>query len=389
MAQQISRPWACGLVALILMLGGWQLKTALASDHIDGEITKTEPLADLSDFYAFPTDAGARLALILNTYPIAHAGAHFSDRIGYAFVIRAAQMGDGGITTGQEVRITCTFMDEHSDGHSVRCAGPNGAQTMGVEGTVVRSGDVRLFFGHRSDPFFFDSDWALATSTGGALAEPSGENTMARLNVLTLALDIDRSLLPGTGLLALSAEAFETGAEPRPLDRIGRPEVTNVSLIHRGDLEDVRDDHNRQPSFAASDESRTKVVTRLDENIRYYDALDGQSDWSDVDRSAMVQVLADDFLIVDPAMPCGADAFLEIERSMLSGQAHRTCGGRRPEDDIMDRLYTLYIANDRAPVGDTVDMPYRPIRAEFPFLAAPERGFRSWLKTKIANWKAR
>ncbi|MEM9062028.1 MAG: DUF4331 family protein [Pseudomonadota bacterium] len=383
------RSFLCSLFAFALLLGGALTDGVRASDHIDGEITKDEPLADLSDFYAFPVDNGNRVALILNTYPIAHSGAHFSSRIGYAFLIRSAEIELDRFRTGGEVRITCTFGEDHEDSQSVRCLGPGDVETISREGAVARSGEMRVFFGHRSDPFFFDSDWALATSTGGALAVPAGENTMSRLNVLTLAVEIVRELLPRGDLLSLSAEAFEVGDPPRVLDRIGRPEVTNVSLIHRGGLEDIRDEHNRQTSFAPSPESRAMVAARLEENIAYYDALDGVADWSDTDRSALIEVLADDFLVLDAGKPCGAEAFLEIERSMLTGQPHETCGGRHPNDDIMDRLYSLYISNGREPVGDRVDAPYRDVRSDFPFLAPPERGFRSWLKTKIGNWKAR
>ena len=366
------------------------LTLAFASDHIDGEITRTEPLADLSDFYAFPSQDGAALSMILNTYPIAHSGAHFSERIGYAFEIRSAVISEGTVLTPEGIRIECVFQHEHGAGHFLRCEGDNGLNAETTEDQVGPDGVLKVFFGRRSDPFFFNSDWATETSTEGRIAESDGENTMSALNALSLAVQIDRSALPGQGLLALAVEAFtDDGGQRRYLDRIGRPEITNVTLIHRGSDEDIRDAMNQQPAFGFSETVLEKKRARLNDAIAYYDALDGQTDWTAEAAGSLTELLLDDFLLLDLSMPCDGDQFFQIERSLLDGKSPRSCGGRKPEDDLIDRLYSLYIANDRVAIGDGVDAPQTPTSPVFPHLAAPETGFWSWFKTWLGNRRAR
>lgn len=362
----------------------------LASDHIDGDITKTEPLADLSDFYAFPSNGGQAVSLILNTYPIAHAAAHFSSRISYAFELRSAQSSYGRFRTGAALRITCRFDDEHDAAHSMTCQTDTGEGATVRQDQVGAEGPMRLYFGRRSDPFFFNSDWATATSTEGVLAVSDGENTISSLNVLSLAVQIDRAILPGDGMLALAVEAFtQDGGQRRQLDRIGRPEITNVTLIHRGDSRDIRDLVNAQPAFDMADPAVQQMQNRLGEAIRYYDALDGQQDWSADQASELVAILRDDFLVLDPRKPCDGDDFFEIERAVLNVGQHVTCGGRKPTDDIIDRLYTLYVTNDRKIIGDSVDAPFKPISPDFPHLAKPQSGVWAWFKTWLGNRRAR
>lgn len=364
---------------------------AVASDHIDGEVTKDEPLADLSDFYAFPSDGGSKLSLILNTYPIASSGAHFSSKISYAFEIRAASIAGGSISTGQGMRIECSFDDEHDDAHAVTCSSDTGLTATARQGEVGGSGPIRVFFDRRSDPFFFNTDWATETSTEGRISDEEGDNTMSSLNALSLAVQIDRgSILDGAGLIALAVEAYTDEASERyHFDRVGRPEITNVTLIGRGDDEDIRDIVNQQPAFGMSDAALGKMETRLGEAIRYYDGLDGQEDWSDDAAAALIGILKQDFLVLDMNQPCDAPGFFEIERALLDGQEHASCGGRKPTDDIIDTLYTLYIARNREVYGDGVDAPDQPVSDEFPYLAPPVIGFGSWAKTKLGDWKAR
>ena len=229
------------------------------------------------------------------------------------------------------------------------------------------------------------------TSTEGRISDEDGDNTMSSLNALSLAVQIDRAaVLNGAGLIALAAEAYSDEASDRSyLDRVGRPEITNVTLIGRGDDEDIRDIVNEQPAFGMSATAIGKMETRLEEAIRYYDGLDGQQDWTDGTSAALIGILKQDFLVLDLDQPCYAPGFFEIERAFLEGLEHVSCGGRKPTDDIIDTLYTLYIARNREVFGDGVDAPDQPVSDEFPHLAPPVTGFGSWAKTKLGDWKAR
>ena len=375
---------------LALCACGAASSLAPASDHIDGEMTKGEPLADLSDFYAFPSDGGAKLSLILNTYPIAGAGARFSPKVSYAFEIRQAAVSGGYITAGGGMRIECRF-DEKDDARSVLCMSDDGLSATAQTDEIGAPGPMRVFFGRRSDPFFFDADWATGTSLEGRIAESDGDNTMSSLNALSLAVQVDRAELPGGGgLLALAVESYsDEGGTRQPLDRIGRPEITNVTLIGRGEDEDIRDAVNRHPAFGMSDAAVAKMETRLGEAIRYYDGLDGQEDWTGDASAALIEVLKQDFLVLDMDQPCARPGFFEIERAVLDGQPYANCGGRKVTDDIIDVLYTLYITRNREQIGDGVGAPDQPVSDAFPHLAPPVTGIGSWLKTKLGDWKAR
>ncbi|HEX8134772.1 MAG TPA: hypothetical protein VF880_15250, partial [Actinomycetes bacterium] len=59
-------------------------------------------------------------------------------------------------------------------------------------------------------------------------------------------------------------------------------------------------------------------------------------------------------------------------RAMLQGRAHATCGGRSPNDDVMDTLYTLLVNAGRGSrIGDGVDRATAPATGAFPYLAPP------------------
>jgi hypothetical protein len=83
-------------------------------------------------------------------------------------------------------------------------------------------------------------------------------------------------------------------------------------------------------------------------------------------------VLAD-YLVVDVTKPYAEQgSFLEIELAARRGQAHRTCGGRALNDDVMDTIFTLLVNAGNGPViRDGVGQATRPASRVFPYLAAP------------------
>ena len=80
-----------------------------------------------------------------------------------------------------------------------------------------------------------------------------------------------------------------------------------------------------------------------------------------------------DYLVVDVTRPYAEQgSFLEIELAARRGEAHQTCGGRAPNDDVMDTLFTQLINAGTGPViRDGVDRSTRPASHSFPYLAAP------------------
>jgi hypothetical protein len=371
---------------------------ASASDHIDGPVTTAHRVADLSDLYAFPTpDRPGSLTIILNAYPLVPRDGHFAERVSYAILVRRAsiQQSPGGrsFETGDEVALSCSFRTPHAAAeHAVTCRSSNGLGAQSRYEVVQgrdQGGDFRLYAGMRADPFFFNADFAT-DAIEGTLGRPDDSNVMQGVNVLAIVLEVDLSKLY-TDPPAMVAVAAETttrdspGAPLRRLDRVGRPEITNVSLAAR-DEPDLRDRFNLERPFRAPAPEQRLYAGKLARNIAFFDALDGRLDWQARAHDELARLLAADFLVVDMSKPCPPQSFLEIEKAMLARRAHRTCGGRKPADDIMDTLFTLYVAGlGGKPVRDGVDRPAAPLSTSFPYLAPPDLSFWSAVKALAAR----
>ncbi len=79
-----------------------------------------------------------------------------------------------------------------------------------------------------------------------------------------------------------------------------------------------------------------------------------------------------DFQVVDVAKPFAEDGYLEIERALLEGRAHETCGGRSLNNDAQDTMATLIYTGGNGPrISDGVDQATVPASQSFPYLAPP------------------
>lgn len=113
---------------------------------------------------------------------------------------------------------------------------------------------------------------------------------------------------------------------------------------------------------------------RFNANLAFFDRLDGKADWPLGAQGIhpLTELLLVDFLVVDTSKPYSEDSCFEIERSLLRGMAHTTCGGRSPNDDIIDTLYTWLVNAGNGPrVSDGVHQTGRPAGRSFPYLASP------------------
>src|SRR3954466_14802963 len=89
---------------------------AVVSHHISGPRAVAEPIADITDFYAFPSpDRPGHLVLVLNTLPFAPPTARFSDPLLYRFRLRERSRGEPGSAspfgpaTDDDIVIECVF----------------------------------------------------------------------------------------------------------------------------------------------------------------------------------------------------------------------------------------------------------------------------------------
>src|SRR4051795_12044878 len=93
------------------------------SDHISGPRALSDPIADITDVYAFPSpERPDRLVLVMNTLPFAKPSAALSEGLIYRFRLRPLAprgSGDGApFTAGEdELVFDCVFaVHVHTDG---------------------------------------------------------------------------------------------------------------------------------------------------------------------------------------------------------------------------------------------------------------------------------
>ncbi len=365
------------------------------SDHISGPRALADPIADITDFYAFPSpDRPGHLVLIQNTLPFAPPSAIFSDGLVYRFRIRPVT----SITTdpapfaigADEFVFDCVFSaPTGSNGaepfeQTGTCTTPTG-ETIAFQVNDEMGGaahGVRVFAGPRWDPFFMDAPSALKTIATRQLAfTHPGAIYLDGKNVLSLVIEIDCArLLGGTGVLAVITETMTNGKFKVRIERVGRPEVKNLLLAPKQfdtvnrDLE-IRDLYNMENAFHLAEAYQGAYRARLNANLAFWDSLDGKSDWQSngSDSHPLTEVVLADYLVVDVSKPYAeTGTFLEIERAARERRDHRTCGGRAPNDDVMDTMFTLLVNADQGPrISDGVDGATRPASLTFPYLASP------------------
>jgi hypothetical protein len=364
------------------------------SDHISGPRALADPIADITDVYAFPSpESPERLVLVLNTLPMAKPSDLFSAGLLYRFRLRPLtprtdQTSHWGFVPGdEELVLDCVFgVPEHEGRDHVQhgtCVAPGGEEVrFRVNDEAGGSaGGVRVFAGVRWDPFIMDARAALATIATRKLAfSEHGSIFLDGKNVLSIVVEIDTGLLPGWTLVGVVAETLTSGEFNVRIERVGRPEVKNMMLAPKDfdpvnrDLE-IRDLYNMEDVFRPGESYAGAFRARLDANLAFWDGLDGTQDWAvgDDGRHPLTELVLADYLVVDVTLPyVEQGSFLEIELAARRGEPHRTCGGRTLNDDVMDTLFTQLVNAGRGPtIRDGVDAASRPATLGFPYLATP------------------
>lgn len=358
------------------------------SDHFSGPAVMGDPSVDITDFYAFPSpERPGNLVLIMNVFPMATPQSFFSDVVTHRFRLRPlTRSGDGVTPDAAEYTIDVTFGDVQGEGtvQNGIVATSDGHRQRFVVGTPSQKDGLRIFAGLVSDPFFMDVEAALRTDLSGKLSFDTAVNTVESRDVLSIVVEIPSTpitkLFGGVTLIAAISENVVTRrGKPLRLERLGRPEIKNVLMANpsrdpRAKGIELRDLYNREDAFALSREYRPLYESRLDVNLAYFDALDGELAWptgSD-SRHPLRDLFMADFLILDLAHQFAPGGFLEIECALIEDRQHRSAGGRWLDDDILDELLTLVVNGGRgARFGDGVDAPTKPASLTFPYVRKP------------------
>ncbi len=370
------------------------------SDHISGPRALADPIADITDVYAFPSpERPGHLTLVMNTLPFAQPTDLFSDGLLYRFRLRplaaasgaAPSHGDRGpfVVDGDELVVDCVFSDP-TDGDGTGSSRQQGTCTLSTGGSVsFPVGDpdgasgpgIRAFAGLRWDPFIMDAPAALKTIATRTLSfTDPGAIYLDGKNVLSLVVEIEVGLLGGASLVGVVAETLTRGRHNVRIERVGRPEVKNMMLAPKQfdqvnrDLE-IRDLYNMEDAFHLEGGYLGAYRARLNANLAFWDGLDGKVDWPPDDEGThpLTELVLADFLVVDVTKPyVEHGSYLEIELAARRGHEHRTCGGRTLNDDVMDTIFTQLVNAGNGPtIRDGVDAASRPATSTFPYLATP------------------
>jgi hypothetical protein len=365
------------------------------SDHFSGPRSLTDPAADITDVFAFPCpDSPRHLVLAMDVFGKAGPSALFSDAVIYRFRLRPAAIAATGTAASFAIgvdEVTFDFVFEvpsnpqggEQPAQHGRCMTPSGESIpFRVNNEEGGSGDgVHVFAGQRSEPFFLDVRMIEKTVATGQLAfKKIGADTLYGTNVLAIVLKVEwAKLLKGGPMFALVCETLASGKRPVRIERVGRPEIKNVTLswkmfdqVNR-DLE-IRDLYNSEDAFKLAPDYFDAYRARMNANLAFYDGLDGKMDWSvnEQGNHPLTKLLLADFLVVDASKSLGELSYFEIERSMLKGRIHETAGGRWLNEDIMDSIFTLYVNGGNGPrVDDGIAGPIAWSSKVFPYMAPP------------------
>src|SRR5262245_38889623 len=359
------------------------------SDHVDGPRSIGEPAADVSDLFAFTSPENpSRTVLGACVFPSAGENAIFSNVLDHSIVLRrvtVAGVGDASKfqPADDEIRFTFRFdvLTRDAAGKTVQrgvCTLPGGrelALTVNDEkGASTSDGDVRVFAGLRSDPFY------LAWIASELRRVP---NLLQHDNVLCMVVEVDtgRVLDPAKGSLFGAIAETVPARQPQGnighpvarIDWIGRPEQTNVRLHNPGltGVDDIRDLWNQQTPFAISKELQPLFLQRLKDSFADWDMRDGKADWTSDALAASANVFLDDFLLFDVAKPITDDSHLEIEKSTIDGRKYRTGGGRTVDANSIDILLTWLVNHDREFLQGGATGATKPGMKGFPYFATP------------------
>ena len=245
-----------------LLLAGILVMSPLicrGSDHIDfvGGIqhTETPRHIDIADLYAWVPEDG-KLVLALNTFlhpANTDPAPEFDGSVEYSFEIRKVELKESLLRVPEvqkdfSANVTCKPVGDV----------PNCVANVVHAGQSERKNISRAVAGRKADSFFLEANWAedimkrVIDPNLGAdapVTPPEPRNFSDFINILNLTVEIDVADVLGeeVELIAVAGESF-TNRQRR--DRVGRPEITNMTI----GLDDVKLAYNQAPTFDLSSE---------------------------------------------------------------------------------------------------------------------------------------
>jgi hypothetical protein len=154
-----------------------------AADHLDAPAASTNPMADITDVFAWMSSDASKVNLVMDVSPGDDGTRHFDSSVQYVFHVTSHPGASAAVAfgaPGTESKVICTFASDTSIQCWVRGSGMTKDYVAGdpSDPAGLESADhkIKVFAGTRSDPFFFNLQGfrdAVATvdaaEAGGAL----------------------------------------------------------------------------------------------------------------------------------------------------------------------------------------------------------------------------
>jgi hypothetical protein len=209
----LGRSFVLGLISLLAV------PSAHAIDHQDAPSLAATPSADIADLFAWMSTDGSKVILAMTVNPGATSSSRFASDTMYVF--HTSSRSSIASTTATLVDIVCGF----DDAQKISCAVGDASVSISGDASnpsgLARSDNkLRVFAGLRKDPSFASianidqmkaaaktafataaaPDAAGCKATTGktaimALGSMPASNTFTTSNVLSLVMEVDRSLL--------------------------------------------------------------------------------------------------------------------------------------------------------------------------------------------------
>lgn len=370
MSQQLKLSVLIFSIAFVIFNGG----TVKATDHIDGEFTVGNPTIDLTDLYAFvKDDSPSTLVVILNISTAAQVWERPDKNTAFEILISPAKIDKNlkliSPAMDQQYKLSCVWLGENFE-----CSSSTGTKVSGAINTIVSQAGLRIFAGKRSDPFVLNGMWAVELAARNKIPEPFEANIIKNFNVHSFVVELD--LVHELQRDELSALAI--GGQARNLatniilDRIGRPEIANI-VLQSNTGKDLRNALNSEPALTIKPDLQIVIKQRIRENLDRYDQMKIAP--FEADKNQLSDILSQDFLTIDPSLPCENTRYFSLESSLLSGEESDSCGGRPLEQDIIDAVYGLMVTgNPNNLISDGASTATKPVKDVFPYLAEPNEG---------------
>jgi len=199
----------------LLVTGALAAVVALiAADHIDAPAVQGG-VSDITDYYAFRGEDNANLVFVANVQGLLSPGATGAAKFSENTLIEFNIDNDGDNVEDLVIQAIARDGKMHFFG-PVAPGTPGLASTIKTDATmgsveitpygssakISNENGMKYFAGPRDDPFFFDFGQYTAIIGGTATAfNNPGTDTFAGSNVLSVVVEVPKSLLGGSGTL--------------------------------------------------------------------------------------------------------------------------------------------------------------------------------------------